>query len=83
MHDRGTFDDEKLVKLIEERKIALVALNYELLERQYRGRTIFWSRLQKAIAANYTAVASLGPPYLMAPRDRSSATPVIETPGAK
>ncbi len=71
MHDRGIFDDAELLTAIRKRRVALIALNYEWLDREYRGRTIFWPKLQQTIQANYVPVPSVGPPYLMAPRSAS------------
>jgi hypothetical protein len=64
----GTFDDKLLLDAIWRRQVAAFALDDEHLARSFRGRPLFWPRLQRAIEANYETVPGVGPPYLMLPK---------------
>jgi hypothetical protein len=77
MQQIGTFDDRALIDEIQHRRIAAFALDAEGLDRNFRGRPMFWPRLRGAIEANYVAVPGDGPPLLMIPKEsrRQSATP--------
>jgi hypothetical protein len=68
MFDGGRLDDRLLVEEIERRRIAAFALDWQLLDRQWQGRKLFWPRLRKAILDNYVPVPGVGPPYLMIPK---------------
>ncbi|HLI79913.1 MAG TPA: hypothetical protein VKV03_08015 [Candidatus Binataceae bacterium] len=68
MRQIGTFDDGALVDDIRHRRIAAFALDSEGLDRNFRGRPMFWTRLRRAIEANYVAVPLAGPPVVMIPR---------------
>ena len=68
MHRNGHFNDVPLLADFERRRFAMLALDDQLLSRNYRGVNFFWPRLRKAIEDNYVLVPGLGPPFLMVPR---------------
>ncbi len=69
MQHSGTFDDVALLDAIQRHRITAFALDQEGLDRSFRGRPLFWPRLRRAIAANYRPIPSVGPPYLMTPKE--------------
>jgi hypothetical protein len=74
MFDSGRLDDRPLVDEIERRRVTAFALDWQLLDRQWQGRELFWPRLRKAILDNYVPVPGLGPPYLMIPKPSTGAS---------
>jgi hypothetical protein len=69
----GLFDDGPLLASVQSRKIGGFALDRELLERDWRGRKLFWPALSQAISQNYELVRdqsgrAVGPPFLMVPK---------------
>ena len=68
MEQLGTFDDAPLLDAIGRHQIAAFALDTDGLERNFRGRPLFWPRLRKAIETNYEAVPAIGPPQVMIPK---------------
>jgi hypothetical protein len=65
MKRNGQFNDDPLVTDFEQRRFEMVALDEQILSRNYRGVSFFWPRLRKAIEANYILLQGLGPPFLM------------------
>ena len=68
MEQLGTFDDAALLDAIWRHRLAAFALDADGLERDFRGRPLFWPRLRRAIEANYELVSAIGPPYVMIPK---------------
>jgi len=71
MRLRGIFDDGRLLGDIRQQRIAALALDGELLGRQWGGVECFWPELREAIVANYYLVPSIGPPYIALPRGKA------------
>ena len=69
MEQLGTFNDVALLDAIQRRRISAFAVDEEGLDRSFRGRPLLWPRLRRAIEANYQSVPSVGPPYLMIPKE--------------
>lgn len=68
MRRNKEFNDKRLLTAIKCREFSAIALGRKGLDLHYRGRMFLWRQLREAIRANYVALASSGPPFLMLPR---------------
>lgn len=77
LKDRGLWDDRPLITEIREHKFAALAFGSKVLsdELEWRGRKCLWPDLRHVIAANYSLVAAVGPPYVMVPKGSGHAQP--------
>jgi hypothetical protein len=65
---KGQFDEGNLLADVKKQRFVMLALDEQLLDRNWRGISFFSPRLRKAIEDNYVLAAALGPPFLMTRR---------------
>jgi hypothetical protein len=71
MKARSTFDDRALLDSIRRRQIAAFVLGPSGLDRDYRGRLVYWPELRKAIRDNYRRLPGGGDVLVMVPKARA------------
>jgi hypothetical protein len=65
MQFNGRFDDRRLLADVERQRFVALALDRQLLDRDWRGVPFFWPRLHRALMNNYASVSMAGPPFIM------------------
>ncbi len=70
MKAHGAFDDRAMLDSIRRREIAAFVLGPSGLDRDYRGRLVFWPELREAIRDNYRPLPGGGDVLVMVPKAR-------------